>query len=84
MPGAIHLPAYRNKQDPTKPRLKETTLREVVKKDEEVVLYWYSPGTGYPAFATAKVVNWGYKKVYYFVGGAKAWKEAGYPVEAGE
>jgi len=87
VPGAIHLPyspIHRNKQYPTKPRLKETTLREVVKKDEEVVLYVSSPGTGYPAFETAKVVNWGYKKVYYFVGGAKAWKEAGYPVETGK
>ncbi len=87
VPGAIHLPnspIHRNKQNPTKPRLKETTLREVVKKDEEVVLYWYSPGSGYPAYSTAKAVNWGYKKIYYFVGGARAWKEAGYPVEAGE
>ena len=84
VPGAVHLPINRNKQDPTKPRLKQTTLRGIVNKDEEVVLYWYSPGTGYPAFSTAKAVNWGYKKIYYFVGGARAWKEAGYPVEAGE
>ncbi len=85
LPGAVHLPNspdYYNKDIPTKPRLKEITLRDVVGKDEEVILYWYSPGSGYPVYSTAKVVNWGYKKVYYFVGGARAWEEAGFPVEA--
>ncbi len=36
------------------------------------------------SWEAAKAVIWGYRKVYHFDGGAKAWKEAGYHVETGQ
>ena len=75
----------RNAEALTKRRLTETTLREVAGKTDEIVFIWYLPTSSEtPAFATAKAIKWGYQKVYYFVGGAPAWKAAGYPIETGE
>ncbi len=39
---------------------------------------------GGAAWWAAKAVTWGYRKVYLFDGGAKTWKDAGYPVETGQ
>jgi tetratricopeptide (TPR) repeat protein len=81
VPGAVNLPWEGNSTD-TK-RLRETTFSEVTEKTKEVVLYW-CPNNGTlcnPYMETAKAVNWGYQKVYYFIGGAPAWKEVGYPIE---
>jgi adenylate cyclase len=65
-----------------KNRFRETSLNEILDKTEEVVFYWCAPGSAcIPTRAIAKAVNWGYQKVYYFRGGAAAWKEAGYPIE---
>jgi TolB-like protein/class 3 adenylate cyclase/Flp pilus assembly protein TadD/rhodanese-related sulfurtransferase len=77
--GAINLPwadyAANN-------RFRETSLNEILKKTEEAVFYACPPGSScIPVRSTAKAVNWGYQKVYYFKGGAAAWKEAGYPIE---
>ena len=84
IPGAVNLP-FVEKGTENK-RLRETTLGEVAEKTKEVVVYWCKPDRTIcnPYTAVAKVVNWGYQKVYYFDGGAPAWKEAGYPIETDE
>ena len=58
----------------------KTRLSEVADYDDEIVLF---SSTNYrsPPWETAKAVTWGYQKVYFFHGGAPAWKEAGYPIE---
>jgi tetratricopeptide (TPR) repeat protein len=80
--GAVNLPYRAN--HPGGVSLRETELNKILDKSEEVVFYWCIPAhpACNPYFETAKAVNWGYQKVYYFVGGAAAWKEAGYPIEA--
>ena len=85
IPNSVHLPDYRNAEDLTRRRLTETTLREVADKTDEIVFLWYAPESGeIPAWETAKAIKWGYQKVYYFIGGAPAWKAAGYPIKTGE
>jgi TolB-like protein/class 3 adenylate cyclase/rhodanese-related sulfurtransferase len=87
VPGALNLPSPGDVDDPTEKRFRETTLSEIVDKSEEVVFYWFAPGyydRGAVIWVSAKAVNWGYQKVYYFHGGTPAWKEAGYPIEKGE
>ena len=86
IPGAFNLRAGRDNEDPSKKRFKEVMLKDIVDKNEEVVLYkCSSPGRCWnPAFNVAKAVNWGYQKVFYLSGGTKAWMEAGHPVEGGE
>ncbi len=89
VPGALNLPSTWDVDDPTEKRFRETTLSEIVDKSEEVVFYWWAPGWsisggGATIWVTAKAVNWGYQKVYYFHGGTPAWKEAGYPIEKGD
>jgi TolB-like protein/DNA-binding SARP family transcriptional activator/rhodanese-related sulfurtransferase len=81
--GAIHLPFGRS-TDPEIVRFRESTLREVAKIDDEIVLHCFDQNCPVPAFAAAKAANWGYQHVYTFVGGAPAWQEAGYPIETGE
>ena len=77
--GAINLPWA---DYAAKKRLRETSLNGILDKTEEVVFYCDGPGNAcIPSKVTAKAVNWGYQKVYYFKGGAAAWKEAGYPIE---
>jgi adenylate cyclase len=82
--GAVNLP-WRERH-PGGVRLRETELNKILDKSEEVVIYWCAPDyiSCNDYFSVAKVVNWGYQKVYYFYGGAAAWKEAGYPIETGE
>ncbi len=48
-----------------------------------LVLYFNDGSVASPSWQAAKAVTWGYRKVYFFDGGAKAWKEAGYPVGTG-
>jgi len=57
------------------------SLSRIVGKDEEFVLFCYGKTCPSSAYASAKAVMWGFKRVYYFSGGFPAWKEAGYPVE---
>ena len=77
--GAINLPWA---DYAAKNRFRETSLNEILDKTEEVVFYYCAPGsTCTPSRAAAKAVNWSYQKVYYFKGGAAAWREAGYPIE---
>jgi 3-mercaptopyruvate sulfurtransferase SseA len=57
----------------------------VAGKADEIVLHSYDPALGHiPARAVAKAANWGFQKVYFFTGGAPAWRDAGYPVERGQ
>jgi 3-mercaptopyruvate sulfurtransferase SseA len=83
VPGAVSLPWVA--PDPIKVRLRETTLDEITDRTAEIVFYWCSPGNVCtPSWAVAKTVNWGYRNVYFFNGGAPAWKAAGYPIETGD
>jgi 3-mercaptopyruvate sulfurtransferase SseA len=77
--GAINLPWTGN--GASKKRFRETSLNEILDKTEETVFYGCSSTWCIPTRAIAKAVNWGYQKIYYFEGGAAAWKEAGHPVE---
>ena len=62
--------------------LSRDSLSRIVGKDEEFVLSCHGKTCPDSAYASAKAVMWGFKRVYYFAGGFPAWKEAGYPVEA--
>jgi adenylate cyclase len=81
VPGAVNLPWVED--NAAKKQFRETTFSEIVDKTDEVVLYWctYDQSTCTPYIDAAKAVNWGYQKIYYFNGGAPAWKDAGYPIE---
>jgi 3-mercaptopyruvate sulfurtransferase SseA len=85
IPGAVHLP-YDRTGDPSRVRLKGTTLREIAAYNDEIVItFGYLDGKGNNvAWEAAKVVAWGYSKVYHFDGGARVWKEAGHPIETGQ
>ena len=58
------------------------SLSRIVGKDEEFVVSCHGRTCPDSAFASAKALLWGFKRVYYFAGGFPAWEEAGYPVEA--
>jgi len=58
------------------------SLSRIVGKDEEFVLYCHGKTCADSAYASAKALMWGFKRVNYFAGGFPAWEEAGYPVEA--
>ncbi len=62
--------------------LSRDTLSRIVGKDEELVLSCHGKNCPDSAYASAKAVTWGFKRVYYFSSGFPAWEEAGYPVEA--
>jgi 3-mercaptopyruvate sulfurtransferase SseA len=87
IPGAVHLP-YERTADPSRARFNKTTLREVARYDDEIVIYFLyydsSVGGGSASWEAAKAVTWGFRNVYHFVGGARAWEDAGYPVETGQ
>jgi adenylate cyclase len=82
--GALNIPWHEN--NPGGVRFRETELNKVLSKTEEIVIYscMEATTTCIPHHETAKAVTWGYQQVFYFMGGAPAWKEAGYPIEAGE
>ena len=61
--------------------LSRDSLSRIVGKDEEFVLSCHGKTCSDSAYASAKALIWGFKRVYYFAGGFPAWKEAGYPVE---
>jgi tetratricopeptide (TPR) repeat protein len=82
--GAVNLPWRAN--HPGGLRIRETELNKILDKSEEVVFYTCLSNLidCNPYYETAKAANWGYQKVYFFLGGAPAWKEAGYPIESGD
>ena len=57
-------------------------LSRIVGKDEEFILSCHGKTCADSAYASAKALIWGFKRVYYFAAGFPAWQEAGYPVEA--
>jgi len=61
--------------------LSRDSLSRIVGKDEELVLSCHGKTCPDSAYASAKALMWGFKRVYYFAGGFPAWQEAGYPVE---
>ncbi len=61
--------------------LSRDSLSRIVGKDEEFVLSCHGKTCPDSAYASAKAVLWGFKRVYYFAAGFPAWEEAGYPVE---
>lgn len=73
IPGAAHLDVNS--------ALTDGALQKVAKKDKDVVMYCNGASCLRSSEASAKAVQWGFKKVYYFRDGFPAWKAAGYPVE---
>ena len=84
VPGAVHL-SWETSVDPSKTTYGKKTLREAAGKDDEIVLY-FDDGNfiANPSWEAAKAVVWGFNKVNFFDGGARAWQEAGYHVETGQ
>lgn len=62
--------------------LSRDSLSRIVGKNERFVLSCHGKFCPDSAYASAKALIWGFKRVYYFAGGFPAWHEAGYPVEA--
>ena len=77
IPGAFFLDMYTFE-------FNEPRLARIAKKNQEVVIYSSRSSDQadyYKAPATARAVNWGYEKVYYFHGGIDEWEAAGYLVD---
>jgi len=81
--GAVPLSVSRSGA-PNNRGLTETTLMNILDKTDEVVFYCHDRVSQYPAFASAKALNWGYQNVFFLAEGFPSWKEAGYPVETGK
>ena len=74
IPGAVHLDLNLE--------FTEENLAQHVGRDDEVVIHCLGEACSWSAYASAKAVLWGFKRVYYFNGGLPAWKDAGYPTES--
>ena len=61
--------------------LSKESLAKIASTDDEIVFYCHGKYCPYSAYAAAKAVEWGYKRVSRFAGGYPAWEEAGYPIE---
>jgi rhodanese-related sulfurtransferase len=61
--------------------LSRDSLSRIVGKNEEFALSCHGKNCPDSAYASAKAVMWGFKRVYYFAEGFPRWQEAGYPVE---
>ena len=53
----------------------------VAGEDDEIVFYFRDAHESTASWEAAKALAWGYNKVHHFVGGARAWAAAGFPVE---
>ena len=73
IPDAIHLNLKKN--------YSKESLGKEVKTGEEVVIYCNGVSCMRSSKASAKAVEWGYSKVYYYRNGFPDWKSAGYPTE---
>ncbi len=78
--ASSHIPGAFNLDVAT--ALSRESLSRIVGKDEEFVLSCHGKTCPDSAYASAKALDWGFKRVYYFAAGFPAWEEAGYPVEA--
>lgn len=65
-------------------RFSRRTLKAIVDETAELVICRRDAACYSGAWEVAKAVTWEYQNVSFFVGGAQAWKEAGYPVETGK
>jgi rhodanese-related sulfurtransferase len=79
----VHLPYFRS-ADPKAQHLDRHSLREVAGKDNEIVFYFRDRQVNSASWEAAKALAWGYDKVHRFLGGARAWAAAGFPVETGD
>ena len=60
----------------------EVTLAEIVRKDQEIVIYASrGDNTRWLPDAVALAVKWGFENVYHYDGGMHGWESAGYPVD---
>lgn len=73
VPGAINLSLVT--------ALSKEALAKVAGPEDEIAFYCHTKYCSVSAYASAKAVVWGYKRVYRFAGGFPEWKDAGYPVE---
>jgi len=73
IPGAEHLEL--------KKVFTAESMGAIVEKDQEVVIYCNGATCMRSSAASAKAVDWGFTKVYYYRDGFPAWKAAGNPVE---
>ena len=76
VPGAINLSLVTDFS-------REALEKTLASKDSEVTFYCHGKHCPYSAYASAKAVAWGYKRIFYFAGGFPEWQEAGYPIENG-
>lgn len=74
IPDAIHL-------DVRKPEFNEENILKHVKKDEPVVSYCNADTCDRSSKGAKKLVEWGWKEVYYYRMGFPSWKAAGNPYE---
>jgi len=61
--------------------LSRDSLARIVGKNEEFALSCHGKNCPDSAYASAKAVMWGFKRVYYFSEGFPTWQEVGFPVE---
>ena len=73
IPGAVHLEL--------KKVYTAESLGEQAKKDEDIVMYCNGASCLRSSIASAKAVEWGFTKIYYYRDGFPAWKAASNPVE---
>jgi len=83
IPGAVHLTYVRSK-DLAQKKFSRRTLKAIVDETAELVIYRRDAACYSGVWEAAKAVAWGYQNVSFFLGGAQAWKEAGYPFETGK
>jgi len=73
VPGAIHLDFKSN--------YSSDALAAEVPKQEQVVLYCNGAKCLRSSNASAKAIEWGWTRVYFYRDGFPAWQAAGHPVE---
>jgi adenylate cyclase len=61
--------------------LSKSSLSKIAGNDDEIAFYCHGKHCAYSAYASAKALAWGFKRVYHFAGGFPAWVDTGYPVE---
>ena len=73
VPGAVNLSLVT--------AMSKEALAKVAGHEDEIAFYCHTKYCSVSAYASAKAVVWGYKRVYRFAGGFPEWKDAGYPIE---
>lgn len=69
--GAINIPFS---------KLDENAVKQQIDPDKEIVVYSIDYDCPVSKIAASKLKNFGYKNVFYYMGGRMEWLEAGYPV----